>query len=451
MADNRLNGNGMKPQSSTAIVAGREIILQTDDLTERQRASLEARLPLLRRITGDADDYLARNDADRSVFGSHWGGPYFSNIARRICEPDWTFLERLRLVYEFSGLPIVTFRRQETAPVVDPVLNRYMKLRAITPANLRFSAPPMCGEAGWKIDRGIVNWDVAIVQERLQFLHFSGVLDWLNSRPHRPTIMEIGTGCGLFALALGRVIPEATYILCDVPDVLLNAAAYLAMARPAARYHVVLPDGIHSITAEGEHTILSSLDEVHGGYVFMPNYMMHRYGPSITLDMGLNAMSMHEMAVEQIAYYAGLLSRATGAREGLYFDINTYYKGTNEILEFHFNRAFAVSARPDLIDLALSPKIWTNSRRTMTAVEDRMRHYRSLYDLDAAFSIDFPFEYPPFDENIALGLLNEEIGSILNVDYQKVAKERGKVSFNDDLKVFFGEHLAIYRARFGVR
>jgi hypothetical protein len=114
-----------------------------------------------------------------------------------------------------------------TFPIVDPIYARYLKLRPLTPASYRFVAPPISGEAGWILDGGVVNHDVAVVQERIQFLHFSGVLDWVieAQAAERRSVLEIGAGGGLFALAFNRCVPGCTYYICDVPETLAVACA----------------------------------------------------------------------------------------------------------------------------------------------------------------------------------------------------------------------------------
>src|SRR5581483_1672585 len=104
-------------------------------------------------------------------------------------------------------------------------------------------------------------------------------------------VLEIGAGCGLMALGFIRAFPDSVYVICDVPEVLTVSFAYLNLALPNHRHIMVLPDG----PVDATNGLSVQLAGLSGAFVYVPNFMMHRYSSSFELDMAVNAMSLHEM------------------------------------------------------------------------------------------------------------------------------------------------------------
>jgi hypothetical protein len=348
---------------------------------------------------------------------------------------DPRILDRLRLIYNFSGFPIVGYRRRETFPIRDPVFERYLKLRALTPMRFRFSAPEICGEAGWRLDGGLVNVDVALAQERVQFMYFSGVLDWLDEKDRPVAVMEIGAGCGLMALALLRAFPESLYAICDVPEVLAVSFAYLNLALPDRRHFVVLPSGIWDVAAHANVDI----SDLKSGVVYIPNYMMHKYGEHLRFDMTVNAMSLHEMRQAQIAYYCNFMARSVDSRDGVYFDINAHRGHVNKANDNFLQSAFSCRQDANLTDLSLGARIWSNSRKTMNDLKRRAASYRDQYDLDSAFLVEHPYEIPPFNADAAYQALNEDLGGLIGIDFESWMKQR-RYNFADPIAGYRNRH-----------
>ena len=406
-------------------------------LREHQVAQFARRAQYAKSFVSGREAYLARPDVDSAVFGTHWGRLYLDTVAALIAAADRRMLDRLRLVYNFSGFPIVSYRRPETFPTHDPVFERYLRLRTLTPRRFRFAAPAICGEAGWRIDGGLVNVDVALAQERVQFMYFGGVLDWLDKRRRPASIVEIGAGCGLMALALLRAYPDCRYVICDVPEVLAVSFAYLNLAIPRYRHVAVLPEGSRDV-ATGESVDIARLET---GIVYMPNYMLHRHAPDVTCDVAINAMSLHEMKPAQIEFYSRFMARAAAPRAGIYFDINAHRGQTNRDNDHFLDAAFAHRQNLDFEDLSLGARIWGNSAETMESLRLASARYRERHDLEKAFSIEKPFEVPPFAPAAAYRALNEDLGQLLGVDFESWMKTR---------KYTFADPLVGYRKRHGL-
>jgi hypothetical protein len=405
-------------------------------LADQDLARFCSRADYAQRIVAEREPYLSAPDVDGEVFGTHWGREWLDTVAAKIGAGDREMLERLRLIYNFTGFPIVQYRRAKTFPTVDPVFARYLKLSEITPDRYRFAAPAIAGEAGWRFDSGLVNVDVAIVQERIQFLYFGGVLDWLeNSARAGASVMEIGAGCGLFALAMQRVLRPARYFICDVPECLAISFAYLNLTLPDQHHYVALPDGTH-LANTGE---IVPFDSIQNGIIYIPNYMMHRHARQITVDMAVNAMSLHEMRSAQIAYYCQFMREATAPRNGVFVDINAHYKHENPTNDPLLRANFTHQHKLDFVDLALGARIWSNSEATLGEIIRRHDAFKKGFDLENAFRIDDPHEEPHFSTTDVFRILNEDLGDQLGVDLDAWMKQ---------WDYQFANHLEGYRIRF---
>jgi hypothetical protein len=223
------------------------------------------------------------------------------------------------------------------------------------------------------------------------------------------------------ALGLLRALPDALYAICDVPEVLAVSFAYLNLALPERRHVVALPDGVWDVGTRGK----VNLSKLTTGVVYIPNYMMHRHGEELPLDMTVNAMSLHEMRPAQIAYYCKFMAKALAPRRGLYFDINAHRGSTNRLNDNFLKSEFAHRWDADLTDLSLGARIWTNDLATMQGLQSKSMKYREGYDLDAAFAIEHPYEIPPFDPTAARRTLNEDVGNLIGVDFESWMKARG--------------------------
>lgn len=89
--------------------------------TSAEMQRLAKRLPLIYRTVTEQAEYLEGLGTDRDIFSSYWieyfGVEYFRTIAEKISRADSGMIDRLRLIYNFTGMPIVGYRRPETFPL----------------------------------------------------------------------------------------------------------------------------------------------------------------------------------------------------------------------------------------------------------------------------------------------------------------------------------------------
>lgn len=400
------------------------------------------------------DAYLSQPNVDLDVFGTYWfrgdfDVPFVATIAEQIGEGRPGIFDRLRLLYIFTGYPISQYRQPETFPVIDPVYERYLKLRCLTPRQYRFGAPCVAGEAGWRGPEGLVNVDVAIVQERLQYLYFAGIFDWLAAQPRQRgkpsvgSVLEIGAGGGLFALAFNRAVSRVRYFICDLPEVLAIAFAYLNLTLPDRRHYVARPDGVSDLGTFGDRSrqvTISNLldDDSWDGILYVPNYLLHDYDRLFHFDLILNAMSLPELRAAQISYYAGFIERGLERRRGAYVDFNSHAGTGNPIIDPALNRHLRHCHRMPWPDLGNVARIWSNDPGTIDVIRRSACEHETRHDLHAAFKLDKPFQFPRADKALLCELMNHDIGDFVGVDFGAWMSEHGYE---------FADHLMLYRER----
>jgi hypothetical protein len=223
-----------------------------------------------------------------------------------------------------------------------------------TTPDMVVSPPPICGEVGWLIDGVIVNHDTAVYQERITLLEKLGLFRFLAARAAqngRARVLEIGGGYGALAHYIKKLVPNAAYTICDLPESLSMSASYLALTRPELRTHVV------SLEAPQ----VDDLDAFH----FVPNYVLPQVAHSIRFDLVINTLSLSEMSVAQIDRYGMLISEMISGT-GLFFEQNQDNLPIGlQNCKLHLPRHFLMRTKIDPPPFALSQgsvDIWTNHR-----------------------------------------------------------------------------------------
>jgi hypothetical protein len=181
-----------------------------------------------------------------------------------------------------------------------PAFRRYCRG---LPDDLIATAPLVAGEVGYKVDGRCVNRDVVTYQERLLLLHWSGLLDWLR-RLERPRILEIGGGYGALALFLTGLLPNAEYVIVDLPSSLMYSGCYLTVAQTS-----------HAVEVAGGRR-----SDAPRRIELMPNGAAAALLPR-RFDLAINTASFAEMPADVVRSYATLI-HATLAPNGFLFEQN---------------------------------------------------------------------------------------------------------------------------------
>jgi hypothetical protein len=206
--------------------------------------------------------------------------------------------------------------------------------------------------------RGPTNFDGTVLDraallERLRALHRSGILHPLFAKPS-PLFLEIGAGYGALALALKHALPQATYVIIDLPDSLVLSGCYLATRQSAPV------------------TVASGEPLAPGSIVLCPATALDRL-PPLSIDLAINTLSFAEMAEAEVERYADFIVTRL-APGGSLFEQNY----DNEQFGPSFcdpakalARLFSVPRRVRGLYLRGVPRVWSVGSSAATAPRSR--------------------------------------------------------------------------------
>jgi hypothetical protein len=152
--------------------------------------------------------------------------------------------------------------------------------------------PQLLGGFGHEIDGRLYNIDTLKYFEVLIALERGAVLPGLREHPGRPLVWEIGAGWGGLAYALKTVVPNATYVISDLPQLFLFSGTYLPTVLPEARI-AWLHNGAEAAAFDAwdDHDI-----------VFTPHFALAQLRPP-HVELALNTVSFQEMTSAQVEAY----------------------------------------------------------------------------------------------------------------------------------------------------
>jgi hypothetical protein len=269
---------------------------------------------------------------------NNWAGseaaewhPYFDKGARRF--------EHLRLFCQpFTGYdPIDNVTRGDPPKSIPPDIDARLSSRAEVsirtlellsdqrrlPDRLRVRMPMVLGESGPICDGIVASYDAWTLQNQINGLYGSGVIDRLDERVRsngHVTVADIGSGFGGLAYQLARALPagKIRLVAIDLPNSLLFAALYLATLWADRPMYLLTPEGYLSIATW--QAAASPPDDFAA--IFVPNYLAERVLTDLRpVDLITNFRSMQEMSDEQVQDY-GRLARKTLGYAGILYEQN---------------------------------------------------------------------------------------------------------------------------------
>jgi glycosyltransferase involved in cell wall biosynthesis len=156
---------------------------------------------------------------------------------------------------------------------------------------------PAMGGFGYPIGDRLINVDTIKFFEVLIGMERGGVMGAIRAID-RPVVCEIGAGWGGFIYQLKTLLPRATYVLVDFPELFLFSATYLGAMFPDARLLFVGAEGTASIDGWRD-----------ADFVFVP-HSLSRLASTLPLDLTVNMVSFQEMTDAQVRAYAGIAADA---------------------------------------------------------------------------------------------------------------------------------------------
>ncbi len=266
--------------------------------------------------------------------------------------------------------------RDHTWQITGDVYNRYLppleagyrsrledafgKLWDGLPDRYRLSEPERT--FGLEIGGSVVNTDLLRFQRLVIALRDEGILDQVGGAGSG-TVVEIGGGYGGFAHQLAACLGEDLdrYVIVDLPEVLLLAAAYL-----------IIHDGVESVHVHDPADPAETIRQLADGpatFVLVPNHRADLIdGRSI--DLAVNIASFQEMTSEQVAGYLSTIARnLTGTLVSFNRPFNMEANVEQENLRALLDRHFAW--RTAVLPLTESPPFRARANRAARSMVRR--------------------------------------------------------------------------------
>jgi hypothetical protein len=325
-------------------------------------------------LRNDRPAYLAAHGLDPRIhLPAHmWGQGFVASNFEKMARKDYHTINHLRcLTYNFTGFSLLTMAPCENTPEVlvvpedaDSIIRgvagraadaavEYVRSSRNLPKERRVDTPRMFGESGWEVDGAIVNYDTWSTQQRINALHGSGLLDFLQRRVERrghARIVEIGAGYGNLAYTLHRLLGPLEYFVVDLPESMIYSSVYLDTVLPEAHCRLAtpgraLPTGNPGVTFVGNHTIAEFLPQIG------------------EVDLVINVMSPSEMSPDQVRHY-GRCARDLIGNQGVFYEQNYMLPGVHTDIVAVLRQELAYGARlaetPDPHRGRGTARIWAN-------------------------------------------------------------------------------------------
>ncbi len=141
----------------------------------------------------------------------------------------------------------------------------------------------------------VINRDLCRYQSVISNLYYMGIIDEL-SKKERSIILEVGAGYGGLAHHLSNILDDkSTYIILDLPEMLLFIGGYLIVNNPIKNIYIYNKE---SFNAQFLQTDIYNYD-----IVLLPNYVLEDLYKIKNVDLMLNMESFQEMTSKQVDKY----------------------------------------------------------------------------------------------------------------------------------------------------
>ncbi|NQW15912.1 MAG: putative sugar O-methyltransferase [Chloroflexi bacterium] len=169
---------------------------------------------------------------------------------------------------------------------------------ALSKRDLFVPESPHLGGFGHDIDGDLINIDTLKFFEVLVGMERGRVIKDVfdSTETRRPSVLEIGAGWGGFAYQVKTLFPNTTYVIADLPLMMLYSATYLKVAFPEAKM-VFYQDP----SDLADTKLWESAD-----FVFLPHYAIDEL-PAGKTDLAVNICSFMEMSNAQVSHYVNQL------------------------------------------------------------------------------------------------------------------------------------------------
>lgn len=193
--------------------------------------------------------------------------------------------------YHITGLRVYDYRSNKDKNKAQ-MEAKLAALQALDQNGLLVPESPILGGFGHHVNGELYNVDTLKFYEVLIGMDRSGVLDLFRRGKERRMVWEIGGGWGGFAYQFKTLFPNTTYLIMDLPEVMIFSGTYLKTIFPDAR--------ILFLSDFPEEEIFKHWQTYD--FIFIPNTYLDRLAPE-QVDLTVNMVSFQEMTTEQVRAY----------------------------------------------------------------------------------------------------------------------------------------------------
>jgi hypothetical protein len=199
----------------------------------------------------------------------------------------------------------------------------------------------------------IINKPITRYQRCISNLYLMGILQQLLNKAGNSIVLEIGAGHGGFAHSLGNILAgKSTYIIVDLPEMLLFSGGFLTVNNPEKNIYVYDKS---TFTPEFLSSRVYEYD-----YVLAPNYALAGLCALPEIDLMVNLLSFPEMTRKQLDEYLQLgYSKVSGYLCSDNMDRHPFSDqlGTDTVTSMLYDR-FHLFPPPRLYDEPVSNSYW---------------------------------------------------------------------------------------------
>jgi putative sugar O-methyltransferase len=177
--------------------------------------------------------------------------------------------------------------------------------------------PPTIGEESgraFRFDKRLVSWDLLISLDHLYTIHEADP----NVLTAPVVFVELGAGWGRLAYALRLANSAATYVICDLPEVLLVASRYLPRVLRGETFYGY--ERTRLVPRLSREQFLAA-----PGVWFLGAQHLERFDDK-TADVFASVASFQEMTRDQVDAYFRVVDQKTG---GIFYTLQLRSAGTH--------------------------------------------------------------------------------------------------------------------------
>jgi hypothetical protein len=199
--------------------------------------------------------------------------------------------------YHITGLKVYDYRSHQSRPrkLMCSKLDSLMK---IDNGNLFVSEPKRMGGFGFEHNGYFFNLDTLKYYESMIALNQKNLLHNFAENSDRKLVWEIGGGWGGFAYQFNTLFGNMTYIIQDLPEVILFSALYLKTMFPQKSIKIVTESDASKTFSQWADYDLIFISPSH-----LAQFNFEK------IDLAVNMVSFQEMTTDQVHTYVSTANR----------------------------------------------------------------------------------------------------------------------------------------------